>query len=233
LACIDDDAGWWRVDDIEEARSARRGSEARGPAKDGLRGILGVACNGLTEAGLALPAGKYRVKASFKDARGNLRSITGYTSISWRRATWKSVSVIRYADARTYYVSEFGGTIYYSLDYPHGRILDLGAMIRDCMSCGWAGGRFVFAVKADVLEYRSMFMQIRGHGFIDREHPGSASLVNPATGLFALTNANCEYDQPGVICGIPFTSRYVSSTDRVVAWVWMTQAWATPMTCTT
>ena len=113
----------------------------------------------------------------------------------------------------------------YSLDYPHGRILDSGAMIRDCTSCGWAGGRFVFAVKADVLEYRSMFMQIRGHGFTDREHPGSASLVNPATGLFELTNANCDYDQPGVTCGIPFTSRYVSSTGRVVAWVWMTQAW--------
>jgi hypothetical protein len=28
-----------------------------------------------------------------------------------------------------------------------------------------------------------------------------------------------------VICGIPFTSKYVSSTDRVAAWVWMTQAW--------
>jgi hypothetical protein len=188
-------------------------------------GKYSVAWNGRTAAGTALPAGKYKVVASFKDARGNVRSIAGYTTISWRKAVWKSVTVVKYGDAGSYSIAN-GGAIYYSNDYSHGRILDSGDMIRDCVGCGWAAGKFVFTVAStSVLDYRYLYVEVRGHGFSDRDHTGTTSLVNPTTLALGAQMANCIYDEVGTTCGIPTSKSYISSTHRITALVWMTQAW--------
>jgi hypothetical protein len=124
-------------------------------------GKYAVPWNGRTAAGTALPAGKYRVVASFKDARSNVRSITGYTTISWRKAVWKSVTLVKDGDAGLYAIAD-GGAVYYSGDYAHGVILDSGGMIRDCVGCGWAAGKFVFTVKStSVLDYRYLYVEVR------------------------------------------------------------------------
>ncbi|HXI44815.1 MAG TPA: Ig-like domain repeat protein [Candidatus Acidoferrales bacterium] len=182
---------------------------------------------GKTASGVALPAGKYKVVASLKDVLGHARTFTGYTTLSWRRVTWKSVSVLRYADTGAYYVGVGGGAIYLSGDYSHGIILDSGSMIRDCTGCGWAGGRFVFTVvSTGALAYRYLSLEIRGHGFIDREHPGSLSLIVPSTGQIGLTTAPCMYDITGQGCGLgSFPTSYIDATHHVTAWVWETQAW--------
>jgi hypothetical protein len=190
-----------------------------------LAGKYSAAWNGRTATGTAVAAGKYKVVASFKDARANTRSITAYTTVSWRRATWKSVTVLKYADAGTYYV-DGGGAIYYSNDYSHGRILDSGSMIRDCTGCGWAAGRIGFSVvSTSVLDYRSIYLEVRGHGFSDREHTGSTSIENPVTHAYATEVGNCEFDVADQVCGQAVSKSLISSTHHITAWVWMTQAW--------
>jgi hypothetical protein len=179
--------------------------------------------NGRTATGVAVAAGKYKVVAAFKDARGNTRSFVGYTTVSWRKVVWKSVTLVKNADVGTYYVAD-GGAIYYSPDYPHGRILDTGEMIRDCVGCAWSGGRFAFGL-ATALDYRSMYLEIRGHGFSDREHTGTMSVVNPKTLALELWTGCPLYDESGVTWGTPVSKAYVSSTHRITAWVTMTQAW--------
>jgi hypothetical protein len=182
--------------------------------------------NGRTAAGSALPAGKYKVVASLKDARGNTRKLTAYVTISWRKAIWKSVSVTRYGDQLTYYVDIADqGQLYYSPDYPRGRILDSGSMIRGCVGCGFVGGRYVWTLASGALEYRSIYIQVRGHGFTDREHPGEIRVVDPKTGDFGDRIPNCEYDQVGTTCGLVIKPGFVSSTRHVESWMWMTQAW--------
>jgi hypothetical protein len=180
--------------------------------------------NGKKSNGVQVPAGTYKVKATFKDSGGHTRTITATVKLNWKRVIWKSVTVTKYGEVGEYFVSEFGGTIYYSPDYPKGRILDSGEMIRDCEACGFAAGRFVFTVKADVLAYRKLYLAGRGHGFIDREHPGSLSLVDPVTLELVLTRPNSMYDEPDHTWGIPFTTAQVSATRKVEAWIWMTQA---------
>jgi hypothetical protein len=145
-------------------------------------------------------------------------------TVSWRKAVWKSVSVTRYGDQGTYFGDAAGiGKLYYSPDYPHGIILDSGAMIRDCTDCGWVGGRFTFLLKT-APGYRSIYVQVRGHGFIDREHPGSEWIENPVSKALAYGYPPCD-DAPGVTCGIQTSAAYVSSTHHLVAWLTMTQAW--------
>jgi hypothetical protein len=180
--------------------------------------------NGRTATGTAVAAGKYKVVASFKDARGNTRKFVAYTTVSWRRVVWKSVTVLKNADVGTYYVAG-GGAIYYSPDYAHGRILDTGDMIRDCVGCAWAGGKFVIAVASTALDYRSMYLEIRGHGFSDRDHTGEMSIVNPKTLALELSMPPGMYDEVGTTWGTPLTKAYISSTHRITAWVTMTQAW--------
>jgi hypothetical protein len=189
-------------------------------------GAYSATWNGRTASGSSLPAGTYTVKAYFKDSLGHTRTLVAKTAISWRQVVWKSVAVLKYAQAGSYYVGEFGGAIYYSPDYPKGRILDSGEMIRDCVDCGFAAGHLVFTVvSTDALAYRKLYIEIKGHGFSDREHPGSHGLIDPRTGHLALINANYEFDDPDVHWGIPFTSAYISSTHHIDAWIWMTQAW--------
>lgn len=188
-------------------------------------GKYAVAWNGRTATGAALSSGKYRVVASFKDLRGNVRSITGYTSISWRRAVWKSVTVLKYADAGAYATAD-GGALYYSNDYAHGIILDSGSMIRNCVGCGLAAGQFVFTLAStSVIDYRYIYIEVRGHGFSDREHTGTTSLINPTTHALGASIINYLYDQAGTKSGISISKGYISPTHRITALVWMTQAW--------
>ena len=99
-------------------------------------------------------------------------------------------------------------------------------MIRDCVDCGFAAGNIVFTVvSTGVLAYRNLYLEIKGHAFTDREHPGTSALVDPRTGHLALFTSNYEFDDPDVHWGIPFTSAYISSTHHVEAWIYMTQAW--------
>ena len=189
-------------------------------------GAYKVTWNGKTASGTALPAGTCTARATFKDTKGHTRTITGKTTISLRQVVWKSVAVLKYAQSGTYYVSEFGGAIYYSPDYPKGRILDSGEMIRDCEDCGFAAGNFVFTVvSTGALAYRSLYIEFKGHEFTDREHPGSHALVDPRTGDLALINGNYPIDDPDVHWGIPFTSAFIDANHHVDAWIYMDQAW--------
>jgi hypothetical protein len=180
--------------------------------------------NGRTATGVAVAAGKYKIVAAFKDARGNKRTFVAYTTVNWRKVVWKSVTLVKNGDVGTYYVAD-GGAIYYSPDYAHGRILDTGDMIRDCVGCAWAGGRFVFGLASTALDYRSMYLEIRGHGFSDRDHTGEMSVVNPKTLALELTMGAPLFDESGVTWGTVVSKAYVSSTHRMTAWVTMTQAW--------
>jgi Bacterial Ig-like domain (group 3)/FlgD Ig-like domain len=189
-------------------------------------GAYSVAWNGKSSSGASLPAGTYTVKALFKDAKGHTRTISAKTAISLRQVAWKSVTVLRYAQSGTYYVSEFGGAIYYSPDYAKGRILDSGEMIRDCEDCGFAAGNFVFTVvSTNALAYRNLYLEFKGHDFTDREHPGSHALTDPRTGHLALINGNYPYDDPDVHWGIPFTSAFIDANHHVDAWIYMEQRW--------
>ena len=188
-------------------------------------GSYSASWNGRTSTGTAVAAGKYKVVATIKDTHGHSKTFTSYTTVSWRKVVWKAVAVLRYASTGAYYAGAYGGDLYVSPDYPNGRILDSGSMIRDCETCGWIGGRFVFGMKSTALDYKSIYLQVRGHGFSDREHPGSVSVVNPTTKAYGSTSPNCEDDQPGVTCGLPISKSYVSSTKALDTWVWMTQAW--------
>ena len=50
------------------------------------------------------PAGRYTVKASFKDTTGHSRTITTHATISWRKAVWKSGTLVtHYGDQLAYY----------------------------------------------------------------------------------------------------------------------------------
>lgn len=147
-------------------------------------------------------------------------------TVSWRKAVWKSVDVRVSGDDGTYFVDGGAlGKLYKSVDTVHGIILDSGLMIRDCTACGWVGSRFRFTAKSGALAYRSLYLQTSGHGFSDREHTGKASILDPLTQEFAETNPLPEYVQPGVTYGVPFSSNRISSTRRIEAWIWMTQAW--------
>jgi hypothetical protein len=189
-------------------------------------GAFGPSWNGRTASGTKLPAGAYTVKAKFKDTQGFEKTITASVTLSWREVDWKTVTVTKYGEVGSYFIGEFGGAIYFSPDYPRGRILDSGEMIRDCEDCGLAAGQFVFSlVTTNALDYRKLFLEVRGHGFTDRENTGSTSLVNPATDEFGLTMGNPMFDEDGATHGLPFTKTYLSSTKKVEAWTWMTQAW--------
>lgn len=185
-----------------------------------------VAWAGRNAAGSKVAAGTYTVKVTFKDVKGHTKLSTGKTAVSWRQVVWKSVSVTRYAEAGSYFVSVNGGDIYYSLDYPRGRILDAGPMDGGCTECAFAAGRFGYQlVTSGVLMYRNLALSPRGHGFSDREHTGTLYIEHPTTQEFILPLSLPMYDEAGVTYSIPFTTSALSSTRKLVAWVWMDEAW--------
>jgi hypothetical protein len=83
----------------------------------------------------------------------------------------------------------------------------------------------VFGLASTALDYRSMYLEIRGHGFSDRDHTGEMSVVNPKTLALELTMGAPLFDESGVTWGTVVSKAYVSSTHRMTAWVTMTQAW--------
>lgn len=190
-------------------------------------GAWSTSWNGRTAAGTAVAAATYTIKVTFKDVKLHTKTSSATSTVSWRKVSWKSVTVTKYAQAGTYYVGVNGGAIYYSPDYPKGRILDSGEMIRDCTNCGFAAGQFWFQLvnSTTVLAYRKLYLETRGHGFTDREHTGNAAIVNPATDELALQRPLPEYDVVGTTSGIPFTSSYLDATKRLEAWIWMEQSW--------
>ena len=189
-------------------------------------GAYSTSWNGRTSTGAALPAGKYKTVAAFKDVRGNTRSIVAYTTLSWRKAAWKSATIVKYGDQFTYYVDTLGiGAIYYSPDHSRGRTLDSGAMDRDCApSCGLAIGETTFALSTAGLGYRYLYVEAHGHGYVEREHTGMMLVEHPTTGALKSPVSLPEYEQAGVTYGQSVSPTYVSATKRLTMVLWMSQA---------
>ncbi|MEW6224657.1 MAG: Ig-like domain repeat protein [Chloroflexota bacterium] len=134
---------------------------SRGP------GAYAATWNGKTASGTKLPAGKYRAKALFKDARGNTRTITTYVTLSWRQATWKSVSVTRYGDQFAYYAPA-DGHLFYSNDYSRGVVLFSAYINRDCdPNCIEVSGTTTFGLNSTAPAVRSVKIRVAGHGYED------------------------------------------------------------------
>jgi hypothetical protein len=189
-------------------------------------GAYAVAWNGRTSTGAALPAGRYRAVATLKDAAGNIRVMAVFVNLSWRKATWKATTIVKYGDQLTYFVDTAGqGQVFYSPDYSRGRTLDAGPMVRDCTDCGVAFGEATFALASAGLDYRYLYLEVHGHGYDDREHTGTLYLVNPKTGDLGIQMTLPDYDEAGVTYGMSVTKGYISATKRIKAVVWMTQAW--------
>ena len=189
-------------------------------------GTYAVTWNGRTSSGGSLASGRYRAVATIKDVAGHSRTYALFVTLSTRKARWIQATTTRYGIDGAFVVDSGGlGKLYYSPDYTDGVILDSGPMIRDCTGCGYAAGRYVFGLRSNGLDYRYISVQVKGHGFSDREHPGSVSITDPATKQFVLTRSNCEFDSPGLVCGTSVPVKYISSAKRIEAWVWMTQAW--------
>jgi len=179
-------------------------------------GAYSVTWNGRTSAGTRLPSGKYKVKASFKDARGNTRSIYAYVTISWRQAEWKTGSVItKYGDQFAYYADQDTERLYYSPDYSRGRTLDAGAMFRDCDPCAYVYGLKTYQLNTAGIAFRDVWIQVYGHGYTDREHTGMSFVVSPSTGAWARGNSLPEYIEAGTSAGIVVPSPYVNSAKQV------------------
>ena len=190
-------------------------------------GAFGVTWNGKTASGTKVAAGKYTAKAFLKDALGHTRTITGYVTVSWRQAVWKDgTAVTRYGDQLSYYGTE-GSHLYYSGDYGRGRIMDAGEMWRDCdqASCVEIFGTTGFQLKTGVLDHRRIAVQVVGHGFTDREHPGTAYVLNPATGAWVMTTSLPEYLEPGVTYNILVSKSLLSSTKQARVYLYCTEMW--------
>jgi Bacterial Ig-like domain (group 3)/Concanavalin A-like lectin/glucanases superfamily/FlgD Ig-like domain len=201
-------------------------------------GAYSVTWNGQTAAGANVPAGTYKVIAVIADTHGHARTLTSATTVSWRKVTWKSASVVRYASAGTYY-GRGNVALYTSPDYAGGRILDAGNANPQCTSCGWIGGRFTFGLASSALKYRSIDIRVIGHGFTDRDHPGSISIADPnphrgpnrvlvrpdGVPTFATTDALCPTSGGSQTCGTIVSPALVGSAKTVESWVWMTEMW--------
>jgi hypothetical protein len=183
-------------------------------------GKYSVTWNGRTSGGTALPAGRYRVKASFKDARGNTRSITGYTTISWRQATWKTATTVtRYGDQLSYYAT-VDGHLYYSPDYSRGRTMFSEYINSYCSpDCIEIYGTTSFSFTSTALDYRSAVITVYGHGYEDY-NSGTVFLVNPTTGGWSSRGAAPEYVSK-ISYSVPRS--YISSTRKARIVIWCTE----------
>ncbi len=190
-------------------------------------GAYGLSWNGRTSGGKALPAGKYTAKATFKDVKGHLRTITVSTALSWRQAKWvTATTVVRYGDQLSYFGTD-GSGLYYSEDYSRGAILDAGSMSRDCEpSCNEIWGTATFGLRSkSVLDYRRVDVQVTGHGFTDREHSGTGYIVNPATGGWMMELSLPEYIQSGVTHHYTVSKSQISAARKVTIIVYCTEMW--------
>jgi hypothetical protein len=189
-------------------------------------GSYGVKWNGTTSSGSRVAAGKYTAKATFKDALGHTRTITGKVTVSWRQAAWKTGTVItKYGDQFAYYANETTGHLFKSPDYPRGRTMDAGEMDRNCDPCAFIYGVRAFQLNTKVIAYRKIYATLYGHGYTDRDHPGTGYAVDPKTGAWEHGTPLPEYMQSGVTHNITIPASYVDSSDRVKVVLYMTQKW--------
>ena len=189
-------------------------------------GSYGVTWNGTTKSGSKVPAGKYVAKAIVKDARGHTRTITGTVTVSWRKAKWITpTAIVKYGDQLKYY-GTVGAGFYKSTDYSRGRVMDSGPMIRDCVpgaGCDDIWGTTSFQLKTGVLAYRHTTVWFDGHGFLDREHPGTFYQVDAATSHWVNPIALPDYAKLDLGFGI--ASRSITSTRSFRVVLYCTQAW--------
>ena len=101
--------------------------------------------------------------------------------MSWRQAIWKSASVVRYGDQFTYYADAAEGRLFDSPDYTRGRTMMSNDMHRDCApACARISGSTSFSLNTAGLGYRSILVQMQGHGYVDH-NTCTAWLVRPGT----------------------------------------------------
>jgi hypothetical protein len=185
-------------------------------------GVYRATWNGRTAAGTALPAGKYKVKASFKDVKGHTLSITSYVTISWRQATWKTgTTITRYGDQLAYY-STPGDHLFYSDDYARGRVLYSAYFNRDCApNCQIVYGVTTFSLNTSALDYRYVKVSVTGHTFIDY-NSGDMMFVRWSTN----TPENVGYlpDYTSQPINYNVAKVYVSSDRKVRFLAWCSEA---------
>jgi hypothetical protein len=180
-------------------------------------GSFSASWNGRTAAGTAVAAGTYTVKASFKDVKGNARTIATSVTVSWRQVTWKTgTTITRYGDQFAYYGTP-ATQLYYSNDYSRGRILYSGEFNRDCDPCQIIYGVSTMTLNTSGLAYRYVKASATGHSFVGYESSGYLELVQPGTtSLVFLTDLPLVTSEPHYA---PISSGYISSQKvQLVAW---------------
>lgn len=189
-------------------------------------GAYSVKWNGTTSSGRKVAAGRYTVKAIFRDVLGHARTISGTVTVSWRQARWvTATSIVKYGDQLKYYGTP-GAGLYRSSDYSRGRIMDSGEMIRDCIpgeGCDDIWGTAAFQLRTGVLQYRYLTVWVDGHGFENREHPGTFYQVDAATSRWVNPVGLPDYSRFGIGFGIKSTAITSTKIFRVV--LYCTQEW--------
>ena len=184
-------------------------------------GRYSASWNGRTVGGTALSAGRYTVRASFKDARGNTRTITANATISWRQATWKSVTVIRYGDQLTYAADAVDGRLYYSPDYGRGRTLFSAYYNHNCSpDCAWITGTAAFTLSSSALAYRYTRIGFEGHTYQDY-NAGTAFLLRPGTSAWESPSPLPDY--LGMGWGVAVSSTFISPARQVKLVLWCSE----------
>ncbi len=105
-----------------------------------------LAWNGRTASGTRLPAGRYRVVQTLRDALGHMKAFTSYTTISTKRLYWYTGSITKAGISYSNYIEGPAGWIRPSSRYYRGLEVSYSA---------WAGYRFVMksAVKYGTLKF--------------------------------------------------------------------------------
>ena len=101
-------------------------------------GTYSATWTGRRNDGSLFPQGTYTVKQSFKDARGNTKTVNQAITLSSKKLYWYTTSQTRYADTGAIGYSGDGGA-YHSNTWSHGVIL-LGG------SSGYAAARYTFTL---------------------------------------------------------------------------------------
>jgi hypothetical protein len=126
-----------------------------------------VAWNGRTASGSRVPAGKYRVVQTLRDALGHTKKVTSYTTVSNKRLYWYSGSKTKYADTGTFYGYGDGAGAYRSSRY-RGVILDGGYCGYDWETgeetCDLAVGRHRFTLPT-AAAYSSIRLRVLGRSW--------------------------------------------------------------------
>jgi hypothetical protein len=144
-------------------------------------GAFSTTWNGRTATGVAVAAGTYTIKATFKDLKAHTRLITAYTTVSWRQVAWKTApTILRYGDQLAYYGTA-GSALYVSNDYSRGRTLYSGEFNRYCDPCDTIYGITTYQLSTTALALRNIQVTATGHTFLGSYHPGETYVIRPGT----------------------------------------------------